>query len=447
MKKKRTKLKYDNIFIFFSILYLGILFITYSIRFVYYYTQENKKPKTIEETTFSEYLISNDTNLLKSDDKYYYVGKDINNYVLYSGIMFRIVSISDGQIKLVTDENMTSLVMTYDQDDYAKTYTNIWLNEIDGEDYSGIFSSILTDKSKYLVNTKTCVDVVDNYENVKECKKYNDSYLVGLLSIDEYINASANNSYLNNDSYFWLSNINKDGNYWYVFDKGGLSDNSKTEVNYHSYAVRPTITLNKDVTLISGDGTKDNPYIFEKNENKLLINRNVGEYVNYGGFLWRIVSLKDGNAKLVLADALKVDNEEVLKLYDLEGSSYYNCNYYTYLNNTFYNRLTDKSLIIKSNWYDGDYNALSNFDYRHIYTDSVSAYVGLLNIGEMFIYDVNDAFLMTPSNKDMLYSVKDNKLFIEKMSEKLKVRPAIYIDGTVNITGEGTKSSPYEIEG
>ena len=120
------------------------------------------------------------------------------------------------------------------------------------------------------------------------------------------MNALANNSYLNNGTYFWLSNKNKDGNYWYVFDQGGIADKSKTETTYHIYGIRPTITLNKNVAFIDGNGTKENPYYFALNDNKLLVNRNTGEYVNYGGYTWRIMGFdKNQNVKLVLADKLK----------------------------------------------------------------------------------------------------------------------------------------------
>lgn len=447
MNNKKMKLKYDNIFIVFSILFLGMLFIFYGVRFIYFYSIEKKKPKTIQDASFATLLVNNDKNLKKDGKKYYYTGKDINNYVMYSGMMFRIISVENGYIKLVSDDTVSSLVMTYDQRDYDKSYANIWLNKIEGEDYSGVFSNYLIDNTKYLVNTNTCIDTVSDYEKVKKCEKYNKDYLVGLLSVDEYLKSGANNGFLNNGSYFWLSNINDNGNYWYVFDKGGLSDKSKTEVNYHSYAIRPTITLNKDVYLISGDGSKETPYVFEQNDNKLLVNRNIGEYLNYGGYLWRIINFKDGNVGLALAEALKVDNEEMLKLYDLEGSSYYNSNYYNYLNTTFINSMNDKSLIVKNNWFDGTYNADSSFDYRHIYSHSVEANVGLLNVGDMYLYDVDEAFLMTPSSKDMVYCLKDNKIFIEKMATKLKMRPVIYINGKVNIKGNGTREIPFEIEG
>lgn len=444
MKQKKTKLKYDNIFIATSILFLGTLFLIYSCRFIYFFAIEKKKPN-VKNSTFSEILIHNETSLLKDGNKYIYYGKDANNYVYYSGIMFRIVSIEDGYIKLVTDEPITSLVMNYDNDDFSKSYVNIWLNKLENEDNSGKFEDMLVDKSKYLVNTKTCIDTTDDYS--KKCKKYNTDYLVGILSIDEYMNAYSNNSYLNTGDYFWLSNKASNDNFWYVYTSGGLSSKSKTEVTYHSFGVRPTITLNKNVYLLSGTGTKTDPYIFQKNDSKMLVNRNIGEYVSYASFKWRIVDVFDGKVKLALADALTLNDEDVYKLYDLEGSKFYNSNFYTYLNNNFYRRLTDTSLIIKGKWYDGKYNEENNYDYRNIYTDYVEAKVGTLNIGDNFIYDVDNSFLMTPAAKETIYSIQENKVYIDHMSNKLRIRPAIYIDGSVNISGDGTYDNPFVIEG
>ena len=444
---KKRKLKFDNIFIAVSILFLGTLFIIYSTRFIHYYRIEHKKLKAADVITFSEYLIDNDTNLKKEGNKYIYTGNDVNNYVTYSGLTFRIVSIEDGSIKLVTDETITSLVMDYDDSDYQDTYTNIWLNDIKDDLNSGKFASILQDKNKYLVNTKTCIDTLDNYET-KKCKKYNDDYLIGILSIDEYMNALANNSYLNNGTYFWLSNKNKDGNYWYVFDQGGIADKSKTETTYHIYGIRPTITLNKNVAFIDGNGTKENPYYFALNDNKLLVNRNTGEYVNYGGYTWRIMGFdKNQNVKLVLADKLKVNGELIELAYDQGDSAYLNTIVYNYLNKTFYNSLKNKELVVKHTFDDGMYNNSTKYDYRAIYNKSTECYVGLLNIGDLFINDVDNVYLATRSTVKMEYSIQNKKLFVDLITKKLNIRPVIYLDGKLNVKGTGTKKDPFEIGG
>lgn len=444
MKRKRLRLKYDNIFICFSIAFIGILFLIYSTRFIYFFAIEKKKP-TQKSMVFSEILTSNQESLLKKGKKYTYYGENPNNYVYYSGIMFRILTIQDGYIKLVTDEPMTSLVMSKDGD-YNTSYVNMWMNEIEGEELTGIFESYLVDPSKYLVNTKTCIDQVDDY-NVKSCKNYTSDYLVGLLSIDEYMNAYSNNSFLNTGDYFWLSNKDSNDRFWYVYSEGGLSSNSKTEVTHHSFGVKPTITLNKNVNLLRGTGTKEDPYIIEENTNKILINKYVGSYVNYGGFLWRIIGKDEDKVKLALSDNYIRDGEEVLKLFDLEGSKYYNSNFYNYLNNSFYVKLTDTEHIIVSDWYDGDYNVDVDFDYRNIYTHSASEAIGTIMMGDMFMYDTDNIFTMTPAGEETLYSIQNNKIYIDHMSTKLNIRPVMYIDGMLNVTGLGTKDNPLVIEG
>ena len=433
MKKLVSKIKLDNLLIILSCVFLGTLFIIYFCRFIYFYRQDHSKLKIADKTVFSEYLINNDfLQEKKNKDKHIY--KDVNNYVSYSGMMFRIVSIDKGNIKLVTEDNMTSLVMSYDNLDYKNTYTNIWLNES--------FINNLKDYDKLLVKTNTCIDILDSYENAK-CQKYFKDNYVGLLSIDEYLEAGANNSYLNNNSYYWLSNKNDAGNYWYVYDVGGLSDKSKTEVTYHSYGVRPTITLSKKTILLSGSGTKNDPYIILNNDNKLLVNRDLYEYVKYNNYLWRIIGHdNDNNVKLVM-DA-KIDTELT---YSDSNSNYLNSNIYNYLNNEFYNSLVNREYIVNHVWSNGLYNKDTLYNYQTLNSEEVEAYIGLLNIGDLSLYDSDNYFMMTRSTTNMEYSMQNNMPFVDLVSKSLDIRPVIYLKGTLKVKGKGTKKDPFVIEG
>lgn len=433
MKKVFKKIKLDNLFIIISILFLGTLFIVYLTRFIHFYRLEHTKFKIDEKTILSDYLIKNDPTLIKEKDKYIYKGKDVNNYLEYSGILFRIVSVKDGEIKLVTDDIMTNLVASYDKVNYKNTYLNEWLNDE--------FLSILKDKNKYLVKTKTCIDELDNYD-VKTCNKYYKDDLVGLLSIDEYLTSDANNGYLNNGKYYWLSNQNKEGNNWYVYDVGGLSDKSKTEVDYRILGIRPTITLNKKTVLMGGSGTKENPYIIINNDNKLLINRNVGEYVSFSGYTWKIIGYDtDNNVKLVLEDKL---TESV---YSTKDSSYLSSTIYDYLNNEFYNSLDNKELIINHTWSNGFYNNSTKYNYKDINNESYECYIGLLNIGDIGINDADNYYLMTRYKDNIIYSIQDNKVFLDLVSKSLYIRPTIYIKGDIKVKGKGTKEEPFILEG
>ena len=445
MNKRKTKLKYDNIFICASIIFLSSLFILYFIRFVYYFSIEKKQPK-IDSNVFSEVLLSNKANLLKGDNEYYFYGKNPNNYVYYSGIIYRVVSVSEDKIKLVSNENLTSLVMEYKDTDYDKTYGNIWLNNVD-EDYTGIFEKTLQNKESYLTKTKTCIDSTST-KDVKGCKKYNAKYYVGLLSIDEYIKTGAQQGFLNNGSSFWLSNTNKDNNYWYVASDGSINDDSRTKVNYYRYGIRPTITLTKDVNLIKGTGTKEDPYVITQNENSILKNKDIGSYIDYAGYLWRIIAVDDDDTvKLALAEPLKVDGKEELLVFDRKTSIFKYSYYFRYLNNDFYSTLKDTKYIVKAYWFDGDYNEDTSFDYRNIYESKTVSYVGTLSIGDMFIFDVDNIYLVNRSSDDTIYSIQDNTLFIDRSTSELNIRPAIYVKGMLNVSGTGTKEDPLKIEG
>ncbi len=48
-----------------------------------------------------------------------------------------------------------------------------------------------------------------------------------------------------------------------------------------------------------------------------------------------------------------------------------------YLNHDFYDTL-DKTYILESTWYTGEYSSSNDYDYMSVYNDSVIAHVGLL---------------------------------------------------------------------
>ena len=108
------KIRKDRVFIFISIVCLGILFIIYASRFTYFFITEKKNMK-VDSTLFNEYLINYSKISKTTDNSYIFKGKDVNNYVLYNGIMFRIVSIdTDKHIKLISDDSLTSMDLSID---------------------------------------------------------------------------------------------------------------------------------------------------------------------------------------------------------------------------------------------------------------------------------------------------------------------------------------------
>ena len=424
LKKKNKMGKKSKIFSIISILLMISLFITYLVRFIHYYKVEH--PKVTNDNTLVSKVMNvklvNNNGLVAKENDYIFKGKVKNNYVLYSGYLFRIVKVNeDRTIKLVTDDIVSSLVWSYETD-YNNSYVKKYLEEI--------FLNNLNNRDKYLTNSKWCIDSVKNSEY--KCKNKIDSQ-VGLLTLNDYMVAGSNNSYLNINKYWWTLNTSKDNKVWYIFDEGGINDDSLT----NSYGIRPSIILNSNVEYVSGDGTIENPYIIE-NDKEI----NVGKYINYSGYKWKVIENKD-NLKLVLAECLKENDECITHNFgktNLYGNTYGSLGHY--LNNVFYYTL-DTSHLVKGIWYIGDYNEETSYDYNNIFSNNIESNVGILNIIEN---NIDNTYTLTRSDDELIYTLGSGKLYSSDPTEELSIYPAIYIDKNINIvSGSGTFNDPYEI--
>ena len=428
--KKRSK---SDIFIVASAAIMFALILTYGIRFIHYYKIEHTGVM-VENTLVSRILANNKLvskdGLVSNNDYYVFKGNVNNNYVLYSGYLFRIVGINkDNSIKLVTDDITTSLVWGYDNN-YKKSYVKKYLEDN--------FYKTLVDPDTYLVNSTWCIDEINKKYNT--CNKKNKGK-VGLLTYNDYMNANANNSYLNINKYWWTMNASKNNKVWYVFNEGGINNDSKTESTYYSFGVRPSININPKTNYTAGSGTKEDPYIIGDNSEI-----KIGSYLNYSGYTWKVIS-KGETLKLVMSDCLK-ENEEC-KTYNFargitEYNEYKSGSLAYYLNNNFYYTL-DRTHLVKSTWYIGKYNLESKYDYNNIFSESMEADVGILNVLEN---NIPNTFTLTPSGDELLYSLKeDGTLYETDPREELNIYPSINIDLNYKITGgTGTLDNPFIIE-
>lgn len=57
---------------------------------------------------------------------------------------------------------------------------------------------------------------------------------------------------MNNETYYYLLNTNKDNKTWYINDNGGVTTSDNTDI----LGIKPVITLKSTNKLINGDGTK-----------------------------------------------------------------------------------------------------------------------------------------------------------------------------------------------
>lgn len=423
-------IKKEKIFRFCSVIFLSSLFVFFSFRLVYNYMKEQKANSLIDNGMLSTKIINNlkKENYLYNDNKYILKNLVENNYVSYSGILWRIVSVDDGKIKLVSDENVTVLPFgkNYDESNVIK-----WLNST--------FKSNLTQPDLFITEFDSCVNNVDKIEK-SDCN--NSKNYVSLLSMNDYIDAGANNSYLNNNTYFWLSALNE-SEPWYVFDNGGL----KTDSNNHIYGVRPVIVLN-DIEYIYGNGTKSSPYIISNEPVDTLSEIELGSYIDYSGYTWKVVSKDETSVKVVLSTPLKLNDEEIKKIYS-KKYNYYNLNDSTgiayYLNHTFYNTLKDKKYLKKGDFYIGKFDT---YDLEELYNEKVNAYVGLLTVGDIFVTQNIDMYLLSSVTDDNTIPVlnKNNSLFYNFISYESGIKPVIYLDNKAEVKGGmGDENYPFEL--
>ncbi len=444
--KEKKNHKKSNLFFLISYLLLFGLAFFYGYRFIHFYklshtNAEKDKILLHDQIVADSPLAMSGNGLYFDQNRYVYKGNVINNYVYYSGYYFRIVRVNtDGTVVLVTDDNVTSLVWGYPNNDYKTSYIRDWLND-NGLEYTGIFYNSLEDPDTYIQATNYCIDAVDSETSTCDHTVMDK---VGLLTLQEYKDALANNSYLNNGTYWWTSNASFNGHVWYVFPEGGISEKSNAYNAYYAYGVRPVITLKSNVVFQSGNGTKENPYRITSTEEKIK----VGNYVLFSNSLWRVAFVGENEIHLLLNDVLMVDSQPLTHIYSNQ-SNLYNPNELGslayYLNHNYYDQLQNKDLLLNTLWYNGTYG--DSYNYKDIYNSSVYAKVGLVNVGTIYNYNNYSFVTMTGMNDDLMYAVsKQGMLVTSDIQSSFIIKPMIAVAATVPLLqGTGTEEDPYII--
>ena len=294
MAKKKV-LKITPVLVLLNILIIIIICTFYLFRLIKYYRLEhNTKPgesvKLVDALIKKQSYLDITKGLVLDEENnvYNYLGDVKDNYLTYSGITFRIMSIDENKnIRLVSDDILTYMYSGL-ENGYDKSFVNKWLNSSE-EKYSGIFEKILYDKDNILVNSDLCTDVVDDLNNIT-CDKVNDTYKVSMLTLNDYKIAGGKNSYLNNGKSYYLGSLNSENGNYYLLESGDIALNvSNSKVS----GVRAVITIKGDLDIISGDGNKDNPYTIEKHEVAKLSDAYVGQYISIGEDTYKIVETSD----------------------------------------------------------------------------------------------------------------------------------------------------------
>jgi len=446
--------------------------------------------KTVPEPLYSKIETTLAANLTEADvdGTRYVTGQTVNNnYVWYSGKLWRIVALNaDGTVKLVTQNAMTALAWSTSttNTNYSTSQIRTWLNS---EDYFlGTINEDLIVESEWDYTT---------YENYPT-EKITDSTLVktakdkvGLLSIYDFMMTGGSDYYANsktltflNNGYMWWTISPKSRSYvWVVYHDGYA--NSLSPIN--SDGARPSVNLKSGIEISGGTGIESDPYRLEGDyevgqENELLNERISGEYINFNGVKYRIVGIENGLTKITMADYDVNKNTLATRVQfgatsDSAGATFTTSSGIGKYLNDWYNATTEKDtegtytgLYLSEDywdmiatpsdgvrWYQGPDEGI-DLDYtKATQGTAIDAIIGLGRYGEMFSSQFGEGvgsstatWLITKYDGSYVWVVNNvgNAFKNSGPTDGYGARPSMYLKSDVKIvSGTGLPGTPYEI--
>ena len=409
-------------------------------------------------------------------------GEDPNNYIWYSGKLWRAVSVNNEEktTKLVTQWNISAI--PYNEEDntaFEGSYMEDWLNDtsVDG------FLGNLRDYENFIVTDSVWDATIDD-NDLGNITRPNGTTTVtsaiGLLNMYEYqsSNNGGTNGYLNNGLLWWTLTPYSTFDI-HIVDYFGTAfyDDPSGE-----YGVRPSINLKSNVKIVDGDGTIDNPYRLNGDNDTnlsgtMLSSRYSGEYIKFGNNennLYRIVSHENGaGTKITSAEPLKSSGTFITMNFGSNTTfsssniigAFLNGEYLTNYVDSIYTDMIEES----STWYLGTVGSGKSYKLAK-YTDAnmsstvsttTDAIVGLLRLGELMAgqfkkYHANgnatgltaNYWTLTPYSSSRLYRMgSDGYAYSDGPSDANGVRPSLNLKSNVQIlNGDGTLNSPFEIQ-
>ena len=413
-------------------------------------------------------------------------GEYPNNYIWYSGKLWRAVSVNNEAktVKLVTQWDISAIPYNAsDNTSFEGSYIEDWLNDTTVDGFLGNLrepDKFIVTNAKWNATERTSIE-----ERPPETIIVEDT--VGLLNMYEYKTSykgtNFSNGYINNSLYWWTITKLDENHVCFINSEGahGYTDPSST------YGIRPSINLKSNIKIVDGNGTEEDPYRLEGDNDTnlsgtLLKDRYSGEYIRFGNDennLYRIVSHENGiGTKITSANPLKENNNFKTIVFGDDNDVYYsstntigtflNGEYLTnYVSNDYANMIEDSTT-----WYLGTVDIVTSSyklaKYKDInmtdYTTSTEAKVGLLRLGELMSGQFERSkvksgtsntglvityWTLTPYNDynvRYVYSVVGSGS-ASQPSNKFGIKPSLNLKQNVVITsGDGTKNNPFTLE-
>ena len=416
---------------------------TYTIDYIAFDNLSNKTTVTRTVTVVQKLASTVKRATGKAD---YYIGEDPENYVYFSNMLFRIIGIKDDNVKIIADKDIANV--NYDGiDEWMKYYENH-----------------LTDSAKKLiVPAKYCdMTITDSTLDTTQCNSYSKEKNIGLISIDEINKAATSRdtaNYLVGETTSWTGN-SKDAQNAYAIKM--FVNNAGAVEKKHNYGVRPVISIKADTLIKSGNGTMDHPYILEdymRAKKSDLNERYTGEYITYGGLLWRIIETNsDGTTKVICEQTLKQD-DVFLTFTEPDGatSHIYNPNKKDNIGYFINNRSSeyiDTAYFVNHNIEVPIYKGEPMYK-GEVQTKKYTVKVSAPNMYEMFSAavpeDIDGIYKLINSSQSAEENPGVNNLGSvayswDSMTYDYGVRPVAYFNKSVTVnSGKGTIDNPFKI--
>lgn len=233
-------------------------------------------------------LVESGPGLYETADEYIFRGDVKNNYVSFAKKTFRIMRINeDGTIRLIDNDGISEVIWDNKYNTNVKdsrgineyvVSENLYANLKTVSDNYYNNQKVWTDEDRSYITTQTlCIGKRSNSDISKdgsaECSVKMENQLFGSLAVYEYLQASLDVNCTSTvasacTNYNWYTSI--PNSFWTV------TANVQTTESAYSLYRKPQSTIcssynhlnvvfniNDNVTYVSGDGTKADPYVFK----------------------------------------------------------------------------------------------------------------------------------------------------------------------------------------
>lgn len=451
--KKKKELHYygpiEFSFNFISLVIVICIGLYFGGRSFYYYSLQNQKTKETAMTLNGMLLANNklvkddEVGLHQDEEGYFFKGNVTNNYVWFANRMFRVMRINDDDTVKLVSEDLAASFMWGENPEYDNSNVRIWLTDVDKIKVSGVYYKTIPSQDRFIVKTKYTIDRMIDTKVEKGDITLEDDIVT--VTLGDYIEAGGKNSYLNNGKLYYILGYNGEDENLYIEEDGSIMGCDTMD----GYGVRGVFTMSKNIPVSQGDGTKDNPYVINQDND---INY-VDSYVKLGEDTWKVYEDTDGLLKMYLNGYITVNGQEVVMRYSAHDNKF---NYFAednigfYLYHDYINSLSYKKYIVSNKYPYGEMSAEVGYYYPNVYSEVYDDRIGLLNIFDYVSNNELSNFFRDNTGANMStsqYAVASNGLLEESEVTDMKhIVPVISIKSSSIKGGNGRIDNPYVVE-